>query len=239
MWRINKITGWVFPTHLFLHHHAFWGACCCCCSHLHWDGRSDVLCVPGTFASWPPPFFFKYLFIVNLISLKGEICTSIYLHRSCWAQFADQCLMINLWPALLRIMQNAAPQGTLGGSVQGSGWGGDPGWEAPMGQPISPTAHAGDSSAWNLALGSQMIKIFMNPIAEAEQVKYYLRKAIRTGLSAGKHNLSSHVQAFFQTWNSTLAKNMLVPHMGAVREQSGCGDPLPAGTQLPGFLWKI
>ena len=40
--------------------------------------------------------FKKYLFIVNLISFKGEICTSIYLHRSWWVQFVDRCLMIEL-----------------------------------------------------------------------------------------------------------------------------------------------
>lgn len=37
--------------------------------------------------------FLKYLFIVNLISLQGEICTSIYLG---WVKFADQRLMTKL-----------------------------------------------------------------------------------------------------------------------------------------------
>lgn len=72
-----------------------------------------------------------------------------------------------------------------------------PGWEARMGQPMSPSTHIRDSSDWPLPLESWMIEIWILLLRQ-EQVKCHLRKATRTGLSAGKHHLASLIQAFFR-----------------------------------------
>lgn len=77
-----------------------------------------------------------------------------------------------------------------------------------------------------------MVKILMNPTAETEQVRHHVRKTIRTGLSAGKHHLSSHAQAFLRCGTAHWPKYARVSYGGCqgaegLRGFPACRHPAP------------
>lgn len=123
------------------------------------------------------------------------------------------------------------------GSVLGSGSGDTPAGRHGQVSPSSPSTHMGKSSAqpgiqlW----GHEWLRI---PLLRTEQVKCHLRKAIRTDLSAGRHHLSSHAQAFFSSGTAPWLTRACTLYRAA-RQQRGCGDSCVQAPSSPGFFGNL
>lgn len=81
-----------------------------------------------------------------------------------------------------------------------------------------------------------MVKILMNPTAETEQVRHHVRKTIRTGLSAGKHHLSSHAQAFLRCGTAHWPKYARVSYGGCQGSRVAAGIPCVQTPSSSGFF---